>query len=345
MEIRDYLTCLLLSFLLVFSSSTKLFAEEDTKPNLRQLTSNLPIDGFCWHPGGQEILFSSRDWIYSVDINEGQIKKLIPGRCPQWIEGGKRFIYFLDVGYDGNRCELWSADRNGEARLRFCKEDFFISSRHSPVVSSNGDMVAFHYSSSGRVGGRLEEIRLVVLGDSLEAKPSVRILFVAPFSTRLLYITGWLDDSHLAVMCDARVVILDIEQVEWVPADNSYTNERFVRLQTSLVGVTETSYEELSGRGKIPYNCEISQDGQWVAQVKHIEGREPFRNKLIVSKLTDEERSILICEDVSPPRFYGLPRFAPAGLKMAFIKWSGDPRYYSGNLRLVDLAEIETKGL
>jgi len=45
----------------------KLVAEEDTKAKLRQLTKELPIFGFPGYPSGQEILFDSRDWIYSVD--------------------------------------------------------------------------------------------------------------------------------------------------------------------------------------------------------------------------------------------------------------------------------------
>lgn len=341
MRIRVWVTCLLLP-LLIFSSSMKLVAEEDTKAKLRQLTKDLPFFGFCWHPSGQEILFSSRDWIYSVDVNEGQIKKLIPGCCPQWIESGKRFIYFVDVGYDGNRCELWSANPNGEARLRLCKEDFLIST--TPVVSQNGNMIAFRYSRTGRVGEELEEIRLIVFEPSLNinTKPSVRILLVTPFGT-FLHIIGWFDNTHLAVVRDRQVLLLDLDQVEWAPADSGARSERFVRLKTSSVGVTETSYQELIRTGKIPYNCEISQDGQWVAQVEHVEGKGPYGNKLIMRKLITQEESFLVCENVSPPRFYGLPRFAPADLKMAFIKWCGDPRHYYGDLWLVDLAEIEAK--
>ena len=340
MRIRDWVSCLLLP-LLIFSSSMKLVAEEDTKAKLRQLTKDLPIFGFCWHPSGQEILFNSRDWIYSVDVNEGQIKKLIPGCCPQWIESGKRFIYFVDVGYDGNRCELWSANPNGEARLRLCKEDFLIST--TPVVSPNGNMLAFHYSCCMTEGG-FEEIRLIVFKPSLNinTKPSVRILLVAPFGT-FLHIIGWFDNTHLAVVRDRQVLLLDLDQVEWAPVDSGFTSERFVRLKTSSIGVTETSYQELIRTGKIPYNCEISQDGQWAAQVEHVEGKGPYRNKLIMKKIITQEESFLVCENVSPPRYYGLPRFAPAGLKIAFIKWCGDPRHYFGDLWLVDLAEIEAK--
>jgi len=341
MRIRDWLTCLLLP-LLIFSSSMKLVAEEDTKAKLRQLTKDLPIFGFCWHPSGPEILFSSRDWIYSIDVNSGRVKKLIPGCCPQWIEDGKRFIYFLRVGYDGNRSELWSADRNGEARLRLCDKDFFILTKPSPIVAPNGKMIAFHYER-GSFLCRFYEIRLLVLGDSLEAEPSVRILFVVTLPT-CLHIIGWLDNNHLVIVRDGQVLVLDVHQVEWAPADSNFTSERFLRLNTSSVGVTETSYQELIRTGKIPYNCEVSQDGRWLAQVKH-EGEQPYKNKMIVRKLVGEEKSIMICEDVSPPRYYGLPRFAPAGLKMAFIKWSGDPRYYSGDLWMADLSEIEAKGL
>jgi len=341
MKIRSCLTYLLAFALLAFASNKRLFAKEGIKTNLRQLTSNLPIDGFCWHPNGQEIIFSARDWIYSVEINGGKRKKLIPGCCPQWIEDGKRFIYFLDVGYDGNRCELWSADPNGEARLRLCQKDFFIDPRSSPVVSPNGKIIAFRYERDSPLH-RLYEIRLLVLRDSLEAEPSVHILFAVTLPA-CLHTIGWLDNNHLVIVCDGQVLVLDADQVEWAPADSSFTSERFLRLKTSSVGVTETSYQELSQKQKIPCNCEISQDAQWVAYVKHMEGKEPFKNKLFVRKLTGKKNSIMICEDVSPPRYYGLSRFAPAGLKMAFIKWSGDPRYFFGDLWLIDLAEIDAK--
>lgn len=43
MNIRDYLTCSLVFALLVFSSSTKLFAEADLKANLRQLTNSFKV--------------------------------------------------------------------------------------------------------------------------------------------------------------------------------------------------------------------------------------------------------------------------------------------------------------
>ena len=336
MKIRNRLTCLLLP-LLIFFSSMKLLAEEDTKAKLRQLTKDLPIFGFCWHPSGQEILFSSRDWIYSVDVNEGQIKKLIPGCCPQWIEDGKRFIYFLKVGYDGNRCELWSADRNGEARWRLCEKDFFILTKPTPTASPNGNMIAFHYSH-GMPARRFREIRLILFG--VYGQPSTRIIHISP-NTSELHIIGWLDNSHLAITRDGRVLLLDLEQIEWAPADSGFTSERFLRLKTSSVGVTETSYQELSQKQKIPYNCEISQDGQWVAQVEHVEGSGPYRNKLIMRKITTQEESFLVCENVSPPCFYGLPRFAPADLKIAFIKWCGDPRYYYGDLYIFDFATLK----
>ncbi len=352
MMIRNCLACLLAAVLLALAPNKRLFAEEGMKTNIRQLTGGLPIDGFCWHPSGQEIIFSSRDWIYSVGANGGQIKKLIPGRCPQWVEGGKRFIYFLDAGYDGDRCELWSAGPCGEARLRLCQKDFFIDPSSSPVVSPNGNMIAFLYSCCMAAGG-FEEIRLIVFEPTLNVntKSSARILLVAPFGTNL-DIIGWLDNSHLAVARNKDVVVLDPEQVEWAPTDDNHEDlgismdemgKRFERLKTSSVGVVETSYQELSQKQKIPYNCEISQDGQWVAYVEHMKGNERYRNKLFVRKLADEEKSIMICEDVSPPRYYGLPKFEPTGLKMVFIKWSGYPRYYSGDLWMIDLEEVEVK--
>ena len=351
MKVRDYLTSLSAAVLLILSSRTKLPAEGYPKANLRQLTKNLPIHRFCWHPGGQKILFDSRGWIYSVDTNDAQVKRLIPGWCPQWIEGGKRFIYFLRVGYDGYRSELWSADQDGGATLRLCRQDFFISA--TPVVSPDGNMLASRYSCCMAAGG-FEEIRLIVFEPSLKinAKASVRILFVTPFGT-CLHIIGWLDNRYLALVRDGHVLVLDIDRVEWAPTDDGYEDlgmsmdersKRFLRLKASSVGVTETSYQALTRTGKIPYSSEISQDGQWVAQVKH-EGRNVYRNKLIVKRLAGKERSITICEDVSLPRFYGLPRFGPTGFKIAFTKPCGEPRYSYGDLWLADLSGIEAERL
>jgi len=56
MTIRDFLTCLLLFSLPVFSSSRKLFVKKDTKTNFRQLTSNFLVEGFWQEANYQKIL-------------------------------------------------------------------------------------------------------------------------------------------------------------------------------------------------------------------------------------------------------------------------------------------------
>ena len=84
-----------------------------------------------------QILGEYHEWIYIYEPQSKQWKKLIPGRCPQWIPNSKAFIYFLDVGYDGNRAELWQAKANGEGRVRITKSNVFIST--TPMISPVGD--------------------------------------------------------------------------------------------------------------------------------------------------------------------------------------------------------------
>jgi hypothetical protein len=84
---------------------------------------------------------------------------LIPGRCPQWQLDVKRFYYFLDVGYDGSRAELWSADADGEARFRVTQSDYFIND--GPVVlSPDGHSLAFVYQTS-RASGDFHDVVVI----------------------------------------------------------------------------------------------------------------------------------------------------------------------------------------
>ena len=87
-------------------------------------------------------LGEKHEWIWIREPGGGGWRKLIPGRCPQWQLDGKRFFYFLDVGYDGNRAELWSADSDGEARWRLTQSDYFINDG-PVVVSPDGHNLAF----------------------------------------------------------------------------------------------------------------------------------------------------------------------------------------------------------
>jgi hypothetical protein len=99
------------------------------------------------------------EWIWIRDPGASAWRKLIPGRCPQWQLDGKRFYYFLDVGYDGSRAELWSADADGEARVRVTQSDYFIND--GPVVlSPDGHSLAFVYQTS-RASGDFHDVVVI----------------------------------------------------------------------------------------------------------------------------------------------------------------------------------------
>ena len=98
-----------------------------------------------------EVLAEHKEWIYLRDKTTGEWKKLIPGKCPQWCSDGKKFFYFLDVGYDGSRAELWQADSRGEGRIRLTRSDYFV--RESPVVSKDQGKLAYLYQTCMASGG------------------------------------------------------------------------------------------------------------------------------------------------------------------------------------------------
>jgi hypothetical protein len=99
------------------------------------------------------------EWIWIRNPGASVWRKLIPGRCPLWDLDGKRFYYFLDVGYDGSRAELWSADADGEARVRLTQSDYFIND--GPVVlSPDGHNLAFVYQTS-RASGDFQDVVVI----------------------------------------------------------------------------------------------------------------------------------------------------------------------------------------
>jgi len=117
-----------------------------------------------------QILGEYREWVYAETGKTEQWRKLIPGRCPQWSPDGKKFFYFLDVGYDGCRAELWSADANGESRFRCSRSDYFI--RESPVVSEDGRKLAYHYNTC-MASGDLHDIVVIDLDHRINIGDSV----------------------------------------------------------------------------------------------------------------------------------------------------------------------------
>ncbi len=152
------------------------------------------------NPLSGDALADSKGWVYKRSKETGSWAKVIPGRCPQWLPDGKRFYYFLDVGYDGCRSQLWSADRNGEARLRMSTSDYFA--RRSPAVSEDGRRLAWHYSTC-HASGSWEDIKVVCLNSVDEQAEETVVLRCQP-ATKIEGIT-WGADNSLSVMMNGQL--------------------------------------------------------------------------------------------------------------------------------------------
>ena len=125
--------------------------------------------------GTGALLGEKREWIWIRRPDATTWQRLIPGRCPQWSLDGKRFYYFLDVGYDGSRAELWSADADGEARLRLTESDYFIND--GPVlVSPDNRSLAFFYQTS-RASGDFNDIVVIDFRSSPIKPTDGRVVF------------------------------------------------------------------------------------------------------------------------------------------------------------------------
>ena len=155
------------------------------------------------HPLGGDVLAESKGWIHLRKKGTASWTQLIPGRCPQWCPDAKRFYYFLDVGYDGWRAQLWSADVDGEARLRMSVHDYFI--QRSPVVSQDGRKLAWHYSTCG-ASNLSQDIRVLELRgeDTSEEKVVLRY----PQGTTIESIR-WTGKDLLAVTVHGQVTNVD----------------------------------------------------------------------------------------------------------------------------------------
>ncbi len=154
----------LIAYSIAFSSSS--FADQDLDDTFRNRSSN-PVTG--------ALLGEKQEWIWVRTYGESVWRKLIPGRCPQWYLDGKRFYYFLDVGYDGNRAELWSANAEGEARVRLTQSDYFIASG-PVVVSPDSRSLAFSYHTS-RASGDYHDIVVVDFLSSPMKPTEGRVVF------------------------------------------------------------------------------------------------------------------------------------------------------------------------
>ena len=162
-----------------------------------------PIQNRVENPANGDILAESKGWIYLHRKGSHSWTKLIPGRCPQWFAHGRRFYYFLDVGYDGPRAELWSADINGKAMLRESRCDYFI--RRSPVVSECGKKLAWHYSTC-HASGFFEDIKVIHLS-SLSSEKNLsqeeKVVMRCPRGTNIGEIV-WNGDYLLSAMIDGQ---------------------------------------------------------------------------------------------------------------------------------------------
>jgi hypothetical protein len=154
--------------------------------------------------GGQ--LGEKLEWIWIRDPGASTWRKLIPGRCPQWQLDGKRFYYFLDVGYDGSRAELWSADADGEARVRLTQSDYFINDG-PVVVSPDGHSLAFVYRTS-RASGGFQDVVVVDFRPS-PLKPTDGRVVLRTRSSVDAHTLIWKGVWRLSVKVDGGVVNID----------------------------------------------------------------------------------------------------------------------------------------
>ena len=139
---------------------------QDTGDTFRNHSTN-PVTG--------AFLGEKKEWIWIRQPDATTWQRLIPGRCPQWSLDGKRFYYFLDVGYDGSRAELWSADADGEARLRLTRSDYFIN-EGPVVVSPDNRSLAFVYRTS-RASGDFNDVVVIDFRSSPIKPTDGRVVF------------------------------------------------------------------------------------------------------------------------------------------------------------------------
>jgi hypothetical protein len=151
-------------------------------------------------------LSEKQEWIWIRDSGASPWRKLIPGRCPQWQLDGKRFYYFLDVGYDGSRAELWSADAHGEARRRLTQSDYFINDG-PVVVSPDGRRLAFVYHTS-RASGDFEDVVVIDFRPS-PLKPTDGRVVLRTRSSVDAHTLIWTGAERLSVRVDGGVVSID----------------------------------------------------------------------------------------------------------------------------------------
>ena len=153
-----------------------------------------------------DILAEQNEWIYLKDKMTDKWKKLIPGVCPQWHPDGKRFFYFLDVGYDGPRAELWLSDANGEGRIRLTRSDYFV--QESPVVSKDARKLAYHYWTC-RASGDFRDIVVIELnGKGFDDTVEARVVFRTKGSVHMGPLR-WVGEKNLEVTVNGEKKEID----------------------------------------------------------------------------------------------------------------------------------------
>lgn len=162
------------------------------------------------NPKTGQILGDYHGWIHTREANANEWRKLIPGCCPQWFPEGKRFCYFLDIGYDGSRCELWYANPDGDGRFRLTRSDYWI--QRSPVISEDGKRVAHHYSCC-RASGGFEDIVLIDLSKrSPDGEVEETVVLRKPEYAKVEALR-WLSATTLQVILQGEEILIDTSRI------------------------------------------------------------------------------------------------------------------------------------
>ena len=135
------------------------------------------------------------------------MEKTVLGVCPQWTPDGKKIFYFLDVGYDGCRAELWQADANGEGLIRLTRSDYFV--KESPVVSKDARKLAYHYQTC-RASGDFQDIVVIDLNEVKGPEETIEARVF--FRTRKDVDSGslrWSGENTLAVVVGGKQKKID----------------------------------------------------------------------------------------------------------------------------------------
>jgi hypothetical protein len=154
------------------------------------------------------VLGERHEWIWILEPGESKWRKLIPGRCPQWRRDGAGFYYFQDVGYDGPRAQLWSANAAGEARLRLTPSDYFINEGPVMIATNNRSLAYCHQTC--RASGDFWDVVVIDFGmpSSGPAKTEARVVFRTKASIEPQTLR-WIASGRLSVVVDGAPTKVD----------------------------------------------------------------------------------------------------------------------------------------